>query len=40
MKPYLFLGKERWDVINHNDIIVFLRGVYDRWIDEVGEDSE
>jgi hypothetical protein len=33
-------GKERWDVINHNDIIVFLRGVYDRWIDEVGEDSE
>jgi hypothetical protein len=27
-------GKERWDVINHNDIIVFLRGVYDRWIEE------
>ena len=24
-------GKERWDVLNHNDIIVFLRGVYNRW---------
>jgi hypothetical protein len=28
-------GKERWDVINHNDIIVFLRVVYDRWIEEI-----
>jgi hypothetical protein len=27
-------GKERWDVLNHNDIIVFLRGVYERWIEK------
>jgi hypothetical protein len=33
-------GRKRWDVLNHNDIIVFLRGVYNRWIDKVGEDSE
>jgi hypothetical protein len=30
-------GKIRGDVLTHNDIIVYLRGVYDRWIDEVGE---
>jgi hypothetical protein len=28
-------GKERWDVLNHNDIIVFLRGVYERWIEKI-----
>ena len=28
-------GKERWGVINHNDIIVFLRGVYERWIEKI-----
>jgi hypothetical protein len=28
-------GKERWGVINHNEIIVFLRGVYERWIEKI-----
>ena len=28
-------GKGRWDVMNHNDIIVFLRGVYERWIEKI-----
>jgi hypothetical protein len=33
-------GKERWGVINHNEIIVFLRGVYDRWIEKIQNTGE
>jgi hypothetical protein len=30
-------GKVRGETLTHNDIIVYLRGVYNRWIAEVGE---
>jgi hypothetical protein len=33
-------GKEKGDVLTHDEIIVFLRNAYDKWIDFENDNEE